>query len=639
MLAIIPIFMFLATFLYLLGLKQGERLSASDWRGTFLQACLVWGLLVVVFSEFLSLFNALTLPWLAAFWALALVLILLLGWRRNVFPRAWTEITQVGWQSIGWFDGLLFTGLAAIALVLFVVAWKSPPNNTDSMHYHMSRVVHWAQNMSLKHYATYFEPQLWNPIWAETAILNLRVLWGNDRLANLVQWFSMVGSWVGVSALADLLGAKRRGQLVAVAFTASIPMGILQATSTQNDYVTAFWLVCLIYFVLLSKSRSLESFEWLSLALATGLGMLTKGTFYPYAFPILLWFFIPYLVKQGLRRTFLAGIGFAGFAIVLNFGFWARNTLTYGGPLGPGDWITSRTEVRLTPNSWISGVLKQTALNFVTPSNAVNYRIITAVESLHEFLNIDIGEFELIWSWNHEDLAGNPLHFLSVPFVLAALLFIWRRKESKLALGYAFIVLASFVVYSVVVAFDNYGVRYHLPFFVLWSGAIGAAASLTRLRKLANPAATLLLLTSLPWLLLNRSRPIVDLRPRTMTSSIFDEPPAAVLFANWTNLRKPYLKITEDVIATGCQEVGLRIDSHDLEYPYWWLLDAPQSGIRLEVVDTYPHLERYLDQDFKPCAIICSVCGDLERLYGLRRQGDFGEGIVLFTGSDFVPSE
>lgn len=51
----------------------------------------------------------------------------------------------------------------------------------------MSRVAHWVQNQSLRHYATGYIPQLVHPIIAETAILNLRLLWGDDRLANLVQ--------------------------------------------------------------------------------------------------------------------------------------------------------------------------------------------------------------------------------------------------------------------------------------------------------------------------------------------------------------------------------------------------------------------------------------------------------------------
>jgi len=82
--------------------------------------------------------------------------------------------------------------------------------------------------------------QLFNPPWAEFAMLHLALLGGDERWANGVQWFSMLGSLAGVSLIAKHLGAAARGQLFSALFCATIPMGILQAAGTQNDYVTAF---------------------------------------------------------------------------------------------------------------------------------------------------------------------------------------------------------------------------------------------------------------------------------------------------------------------------------------------------------------------------------------------------------------
>ena len=146
-------------------------------------------------------------------------------------------------------------------IMLLPVAWIAPPNNVDSLLYHMSRIMHWAQNGSLEHYATGYHHQLLTPPWAELANLHLRTLWGSDRPANLVQWFSMVGSVVIASGVGELLGLRRKGQLLTGIFVASIPMGILQATSTQNDYVVTFWAVCSAYLVTLSFSRRLTPWK------------------------------------------------------------------------------------------------------------------------------------------------------------------------------------------------------------------------------------------------------------------------------------------------------------------------------------------------------------------------------------------
>jgi len=450
----------------------------------------------------------------------------------------------------------------------------------------------------------------------------------------------MIGSLVGVSALTGLLGAGRREQLLAAGFAASIPMGVLQATSTQNDYVITLWLVCLAYFVLLSKKRELEPVELLSISLGTGLGTLTKGTFYPYALPFLLWYFIPRLVKIKFRKTLFEGFAFALIVLVLNLGFWTRNIITYGMPLGPLEWIGARTEIQVSPRTWVPTIAKQVALNFVTPIPKLNTLVISAVESVHNFFGVEIDDFRPIISWNHEDLAANPIHMLLVIFTLPVFILTWGRAETRLAFRYTLIVLTSFLVFLLVVAFDEYGVRLHLPFFVLWGTVFGIAAHLANLKKFTYLVAVCMLITSIPWLLLNRSRPIIGLYPYTMMKeSVFREPPEVVLFANFTYLRGPYIEVAEAIKSMGCEEVGLKIDSHDIEYPFWWLLNAPQSGIRIEAVETYPHLERYIDPSFKPCAIICRICGDRENLHGLERQDEFGEGIVLFAGSGYTPDE
>ena len=156
-----------------------------------------------------------------------------IGWKRGSL-RGCLQRLRLPTGRLSPIERITLLGIAAVAASLLVVAWISPPNNVDSLLYHMSRVVHWAQDHGLQHYPTARDHQLLKPIWAETAMLHLRLLWGNDRPVNLVQWFSMVVSVVGAVSLAALLGAGRAGRLLTAAFVILIPMGILQATSTTN---------------------------------------------------------------------------------------------------------------------------------------------------------------------------------------------------------------------------------------------------------------------------------------------------------------------------------------------------------------------------------------------------------------------
>jgi 4-amino-4-deoxy-L-arabinose transferase-like glycosyltransferase len=116
---------------------------------------------------------------------------------------------------------------------------------------------------------------------AEYAIVHLR-RWRDDRWSNAPQWLAMVGSLVGVSVIARRLGASSHGQLFGVLVAATIPMGILQASGTQNDYVTTFWLVVLAEAVLAPPSG------WRTFQMGAGMGLALLSKAPPFFAPALL---------------------------------------------------------------------------------------------------------------------------------------------------------------------------------------------------------------------------------------------------------------------------------------------------------------------------------------------------------------
>lgn len=367
MLILLPISTFLLMFLVILGRERATQTTFLSFGQAFLTSAVIWGTVVIVSTEILGLFELITREWISIVWFVALVFLIGWGVRSGALINARTHIRAIrlnlsrleiiGWGSIGF-----------IFILLLLVAWISPPNNVDSFLYHMSRVVHWAQHQSLRHYATTREHQLLKPIWAETAILHLRLLWGSDKPANLVQWFSMVGSVVGVTSIASLLGARRKGLLLTAAFASTIPMGILQASSTQNDYVTAFWAVCTAYYVVLSMVKALRRRELIALGLTLGLGFLTKGTFYVYAPPLMLWFFLSRLRPLMVRRFIGEAILLVVIAMTLNAPFWVRNVQTYGGPYGTSDWLRQNISLGKTSLS----IDKATASNNSTSDGTVS---------------------------------------------------------------------------------------------------------------------------------------------------------------------------------------------------------------------------------------------------------------------------
>src|SRR5258708_7841902 len=275
--AVLPLGLFGLSLLYLA--------ATNDWRSAFMKAAVVWGLIVVASTEALSPFRALSATPLAAVWAVALLVAGLGVWRRRALVAERLRSTFARRP-----DTLLTVTavpLAFIAAATGVVAWVAPPNTYDSMAYHMARVAHWAADGTVADYQTNILRQLYLPPWSEFAVVHLQILSGGDHLANLVQWFSMIGSVVGASLIARQLGAPPLGQALAAIVVATLPMGILQASSTQTDYALAFWLVC-------GVSLALDFFNAptpqspTSLAPPLGLPMLTKRTAYVFEAPLVL---------------------------------------------------------------------------------------------------------------------------------------------------------------------------------------------------------------------------------------------------------------------------------------------------------------------------------------------------------------
>ena len=132
-------------------------------------------------------------------------------------------------------------------------------------------------------------PQLFNPPAAEILLMHNFLLVGGDQLVNLVQWTFMVASLVVVSLLAKGLGAGRAGQWLAVVFLLALPIGILEATSTQNDYVSSFFILGLASVVVLTRERKNTLLEIISLGCLAGLAMLVKVAAYPYVAVVLIW--------------------------------------------------------------------------------------------------------------------------------------------------------------------------------------------------------------------------------------------------------------------------------------------------------------------------------------------------------------
>lgn len=585
------------------------RSRLSCWQDGVLGGAVVWGVALVGITELLSLCGALTTVGLALAWLVVWLAELAWLWRARAWPRLTWPAPRLDLDRP---ERLLVVPLGVLLLMLGAIAVISPPNTWDSMTYHLARVVHWQQQASLARYPTHILRQLYLQPGAEFAVLHLQVLSGGDHLAGLVQWASMLGTLVGVSRIAGQLGADRLGALCASIVAASVPMGILQSTSTQNDYVVTFWLVCSVVFALRLLRQPAPGLAWLAAVAwgaSLGLALVTKATAYLLAFPFGLWVavhLVRCLGRRGLALLVVVGL----IALALNAGVYTRNVLVFHSPIGPpdeGQPTLRYTNAALSPALFVSNVVRDLGLNMVaTPSPSVNVRSQAVVLAIHAWLGVDVADPRTTWGNERfreqsaglafdENFAGNPIHLLLVVLALAML---WplRRRLGPPVVPYAAALVAAFALFAAVLRWQPWHTRLELPLLVLGAPLVAVVAERLS-RRLAAVLAGLLLVTMLPWVAYNQARPLVGPRSILLVSR------ADQYFTNRPSLRAAYQGALGLLAERGCRQVGFMSSADGWEYP----LAALLPGVEVEhvaVTNVSARQAGARDEAFRPCAVL-----------------------------------
>jgi dolichyl-phosphate-mannose-protein mannosyltransferase len=578
---------------------------------------------VVLITELLSPLKLLTLAGLAMSWAVALALALAWGWRTDAF-QGWA----VSWpgRPNGTLAGLAAPIVAIIAITGFIAAvgW---PNTADSMSYHLARTEHWKQNASVAFYPTNIPRQLDFPPWAEYTMFQLVQLGGDERWANLVQWMSMLGSLVGVSRLAGLLGASQRGQLFSALIAATLPMGILQASSTQNDYATAFWLVCLATLLVERSYREVSAERLVAIGAALGLVVLTKSTSFFYAPPLAALYLLrrPGRWVELARQVALIGL----IAAVLLIPFTVRNLDAFVSPLGvsrppgvppsPPTANAPQAQVDATPGMvfnqamspirFASNVIRNLALHLGTPVPGLNPWIERIVIGWHDSVGLSVNDPSTTWREfpfgvpgirPDETFAGNFPQLALAGVALLAIASQRRLRSNRALVGLALAIPAGFLIFCLIMKFQVFGSRLQLPLFVLGSPVIGRAFDRWG-GELLLAIALVLSGWSYPYLLENRSHPLVG-KDTVFTTSQVDQ-----MFRWRPTMQLPYSEASELLQRLDCDQIGFLADWNEHEYQFWQMVPSLKNGSgRLEHVGWGSVSVRLASRwpRFEPCAVI-----------------------------------
>jgi len=488
----------------------------------------------------------------------------------------------------------VLTGIVALILLLTLITGiVYPPNNWDSMTYHMARVAHWISDRSVAFYPTSIERQNYQMPLAEFGILHLQVLVGSDVFAALVQWTAFVVSICLAARLAAELGFSKRTQRVAAVVAATLPMVILQSSSTQNDVVASAFVLAFVLFLLrFRREFSPGQAAWAGLSL--GLALLTKGTGYIYCAAVGPWLGLWILRKawaegRGVLAKAVAGLGLVMLlALILNTGSYVRNYRLYGNIFSNESgyyWNQDYSVVAMSCN-----VAKNVSIHLGTPIRSINdgiYRglfFVFGKELDNPSNNVRGVVFGINSYLRHEDFAGNPVHLLVFLGGLAFMMLRWGQEKSGVR-GYAAAVLLGGLAYCICLRWQPWASRLHTTFFLLAAPitAYFINAGLKTGRERAGAVLLLLMvLYALPFAYDNRTRSLSAGGWRKKGREEF-------YFAVNEGIYKNYRDVLVFLKERKVREAGLYLGGDDWEYPFW-ALSAPGGNIAAEGSVRFRHV-------------------------------------------------
>jgi len=632
-----PIATFLPLAAYLLAARALCARNGGEIAPSLIRASVLCGSLVVAITEILGLAHAVTPASLTVSWILVCAGAALAAWLPKARASRPLTAAHLRCRILGASRPLrvLLPGIAVLVASVLVAAILAPPTPGDVQLYHMPRVLFWLQNRSVDHYPTAYYQQLFQPPWAEFAMLHLYALGGGDRFVSLVQCVAYIGSSVVAYVLTSLLGGNRTDRVVAAVFALTLPQGILTASGAKNDWPLTYWLLTAVYFTA-RLVRTESAADAVYVGLSAGLALLTKGTAY-------VW--IPFLViaaaltrsKAGMATLIKFTPAIAATALFLNTPHYSRNFALFGTPVGCDaahcDSVFRFANGDLRPRALVSNLARNLALHATTPIPLVGQAANSAVVGIHRLISMDPNDPRTTWPGTHftvppfsahEALAGNPVHLLLI--LGSALVLLWRRKKDPAFMVYAAGNLASFMGFCWVFRWQPWHTRLHLPFFTTAAPFVGRATAAIFGPAVSTGISVVLLMYAFPFALNNELRPLAS-----PTSTVFkltrDEmyraPEQTRLLAQ-ALLRQP------------CRVIGLDSTPNYPVYPLAHWLGIGLGDFRMVYLSPDPRFRSwYQRHPEKPCAVVYTHCsespGRLARCRELGEGASYGE-LFLVTG-------
>ncbi len=577
--AILVLLFCFVTLFFSLGVFINSTISKKE---LLLKTVLVFCGLLVLITEVLSLFYALNYLCISLCWIAVTVLNLFyLYLKKERFEIFYNNLklrlkeTYQHLKTRKFYEKCLLFSVLIILVLVFVQGIIYPPNNWDSMNYHLGRIPSWISHQSIAHYPTGAIRQIYQPPFAEYVILHFNILNKADYFSSTGQYLFLLFTVVGLLLIIENLGLSTTSKILCIFLAFTLPEIILQATSTQNDIVVAFFVVMAFYFALKSvQNFSLENAFFFGLAV--GIGILTKGTAYVYMPAVLLIYGVTMFVFlfRDKKYNYVLYAVFAGLIFLsVNIGFYHRNYQLTSNLLGVdqkeyGTYSNEKMSTKLLMLSMIKNAGNHIGLLHFKPLSVVTAH---AIMKLHKSAGVDIDDpatnyykdkYDTLYNPDHEDAAPNLIHFILI--TIALIIIIVKSFQQKIPFPVkllVFTIIFQGVFFSFYLKYQPFHTRLQTSLFLLAVPLICYAVHLLNinLKKLFYWSTPFIFAYALMIVLGNLNHPYNKIITKSRYEKYFVAKP-------W--LYDEYNSVTQQVQKSNYQNIGLIMGDGDSDFEY-----------------------------------------------------------------------
>lgn len=611
--AIILVLAFFAVYVNLLFITKYAKTVEHDTMMALPYAVTSYFTYLFVVTEILSAFEEIVFPAIVTSWGVFILVncVSILGFvKRHQFTKMDFGLTGSRTKT----DRVVILCFILIAVGMLVIAFHTVPYNLDSTACYLPKVTHWAQNRSIRHYATNALDQITAPDFAQYIRLHAYILDGfSDRSFTLVQCICFIISILMVYMVSLKLGCQKAWSYVSAGIFLSLPIAFAEAMNTQYDVITALFVLSFVLLLLryLKSPLAIEIdaaglLHTAITGLAVGLAFITKATaVMAIAVFLLLLFWQCLRARIGWKKFGVSMCAAMIPAFILMAPAITRSYHTFG-VLFTKDFSTSQVVETADPRLLFLCFIKNLCFNFsghfiygskslaeMIPTllaRALHIDLVDPRISLKPFYNL----FEP-FNFNHDSATGELICILFCIASVVAIASLFKKKHDNFTMGYVLASFGAFVLFLTTMKYTSFRTRYEICYFALLCPAVCVI-----LQKHFSDKVQLIMKSCIVFFCACELLSLFIYHAQI--SALFNEEEKQ--FARFRHLRYTYASYdatTTMIKEKGYKSVGLTGEPW-MEYWVWVLLgDAVE---RIECVGVDNATSKYEDQGYMPDCIL-----------------------------------